>query len=129
MVVPRARERRVGRRVEGAFRLDLDQAQFGTLLQTRNLSPSGVSFHITKPVEYMTRVQLVLWLPDEQNPGGSAEFDCAGVVVRCNPVSDSDAGGLPDYEVAIFFTDLPEETTLALERYVAAHPPAEEPAD
>lgn len=129
MAEPRARERRVGRRVSGGFRLVLDPTQFGTLLQVRDLSMSGVSFCLTKPVEYMTRVQLVLWLPNAATPGESGEFDCAGVVVRCDPTENGQEGGLPAYDVAVFFTDMPDETDAALEQYVDAQPAVEDPAD
>lgn len=120
MTASRPEERRGGRRVTGAFGVGLDETQFGSLLRVRDLSTSGVSFHMAKPVEEMTRVKLVLWLPAGAEPRTQAEFPCSGVVVRSEPGAATGPGDLTDYEVAVFFTDLPQPTIAAVEGYIAA---------
>jgi len=112
----------MARRVVGEFRLGFDQSDFGTLLKVRDLSPSGVCFHITKPVPYMTKVKLMLWLPDASKNGDQNEFPCSGVVVRSEPCNGSNGSDPSEYEVAVFFTEMPRPTLAAVEAYVAVHP-------
>ena len=128
MSAGRTPERRDGLRVAGPFRLDVDDAAFGSVLRVRDLSHSGVSFHTTEPMREMTRVKLMLWLPEDAGSGAEAQFPCEGVVVRAARRAGGNPGGARDYEVAVFFTDLPAPTGTALAGYVAAQQGSTDPS-
>lgn len=128
MVHPTRRDRRLDARVRGGFRLELDSAQTGKLLQVCDLSASGVSFRITTRLPYMERVSCLLWLQDDDRPGQLGEHSCTGVVVRCDALEHADTGAEAGYEVALFFIDTPPGTLAAIAAHVAGAPGPDDPA-
>jgi hypothetical protein len=115
-------ERRKQPRVRGAAGLRLGSAPHAAGLQVKDISLSGLSFRISRPIEFMTRLMMTLILPIQSDPAGQPEtptsVPCEGAVVRCEPVHGSD---VDQYEVAVFFTHLDDTAREAVEEYVKAH--------
>ena len=65
----------------------------------RDVSASGVCFHVDRPVSEMTVLRLQLDLDSE---GDKHRVDGRGVVVRCKRISPA----LDHYEVAVFFDQI-----------------------
>ena len=65
----------------------------------RDVSASGVCFHVDRPVSEMTVLRLQLDLDSE---GDKHRVDGRGVVVRCKRI----APALEHYEVAVFFDQI-----------------------
>jgi len=76
----------------------------------RDLSTSGVCFFLDRRIPEMTVLQMQLPLGEEKTIQGS------GVVVRCQPVSPH----VDHYEVALFFSDLSEDSRRDLAEFVGA---------
>ncbi len=115
-------ERRKHPRARGTAGLRLGAAPHAAGLQVKDISLSGLSFRIGRPIEFMTRLMMTLMLPIQSDPAGRPEaptsVQCEGAVVRCEPVHGGDA---QQYEVAVFFTDLDDTARKAVEEYVKAH--------
>ena len=91
-------------------------------LDTRlsDISTSGVRFRTSAPLTIMSRVQIMLDLPDSGEPSVALE----GVVVRSDLRPDDDGNPDPDggqYETAIFFDNLSEEASAQLSRFLDRH--------
>lgn len=78
--------------------------------RVRDLSEIGLSCTFPGTVEEMTVVKIGLRLPDTGNV-----LELEGAVVRCEPL-DGDDG---DHEVAVYFTNHPEDTRDALREWVS----------
>lgn len=106
------RERRKHPRVQ-AEELPLKlHGQEGAPLRVRDISKAGVAFFSDQPIALMTRVRFTLEFPGEakQNGAGEAQASGEGVVVRCERL----APALGHFEVAVFFSELPERARQAL---------------
>ena len=76
----------------------------------RDVSASGVCFHVDRPVAEMTVLRLQL---DLGEPGEKQRVDGRGVVVRCRRISPA----VDHYEVAVFFDQIEQRDRDLLERY------------
>lgn len=99
--------------------LKLNLGDFDSMTHTLNLSASGIYCKVDKEMPLMSRVRLVLMIPDlskEERPTTSIEVD--GVIVREHPVIID--GSTRHYDVAIFFENLSPKNREIVEKYVAA---------
>lgn len=87
-----------------------DQGGPGVLNHVDNISANGVLCHTVKPIPLMTRMRIVLELPN----AGAHRIDADGIVVRCDPHEQGD----DHFKVAILFTRLSDEDHEAIRQFV-----------
>lgn len=91
------RRRHPRARADWPITLALPEGSFQARL--RDVSASGVCFHLDRPVPEMSLLAVELRLPGD---GPARSVRGRGVVVRCQQVSPA----LEHYEVAVFFNEL-----------------------
>lgn len=110
-----AQERRAHPRIrDEAPTLKLNLGDFDSMTHTLDISASGVYCKVEKEIPLMSRLKLVLMLPDEN---GAKTLEVDGVVVREHPVVIN--GHTRHYDVAIFFDNLTEKQRSLISDYVA----------
>ena len=87
-----------------------DRSGPGVLNHVDNISCSGVLCHTVKPIPEMTKMGVVLELPD---PVGR-RIEAEGIVIRCVP----DEQGDDKFKVAILYTKVDDEDLDAIREYV-----------
>ncbi len=113
------RERRRSPRIEKAIPLKLSDNTFDVLTETTNISESGAYCAVSKPLELMTKLNLVLLVPVKKNRHKAIEkINCSGVVVRREEIKDN---GKYPYRIGICFNDLSEKDKKKLHSYVRTH--------
>jgi len=115
------KERRAQPRAKGTPRFMVGLKPKGSAVQVRDISVSGISFRVSNPIEFMTRLVMTLDFPSghaSKDPTAHGSILCEGAVVRCEPVTGGNKG---EYEVAVFFTELSEHARKAIEKYVHTH--------
>ena len=87
-------------------------------VETINVSANGVYFSSRGYIAPLTRVEIVLVLPNTGGGrgGGTREVACEGVVVRTEPESPQE--GVSRYDIACFFTSIDETDRTHLESYI-----------
>jgi c-di-GMP-binding flagellar brake protein YcgR len=109
-------ERRRDLRIHGILPLKLSHSECDILTETKNISVSGAYCSVDKPLEVMTKVNIVLLLPFKKNKTKTVKkVNCKGVVVRKDYVkSDSKH----PYHVGIYFNDISERDKKTLQAYI-----------
>ncbi len=97
-----------------SLKLRLDD--FDSITHTMNISSSGVYCKLDKELPLMSRVRLILMIPDPAKEGTLKDLEVDGVVVRQHPVTID--GVIKHYDVAIFFEDLSEKDKETIAVYV-----------
>jgi hypothetical protein len=87
-------------------------------LETTNVSANGVYFTSPAYIAPLTRVEIVLLLPETigGRPHAKREVSCEGVVVRTEPESQQHHHST--YDIACFFTSISEADRADLESYI-----------
>jgi hypothetical protein len=100
-----------------AMELKLSGRDFGRL-ETINVSANGVYFKSPSYIAPLTRLEIVLLLPDAaaRSAGAKREVSCEGVVVRTQP--EAPESGASHYDIACFFTAISEADRTHLESYI-----------
>jgi len=100
-----------------AMEVKLSGKDFGRL-ETINVSANGVYFTSPSYIAPLTRLEIVLVLPQTSGgkAGGKREVACEGVVVRTEPEAPTEDH--PQYEIACFFTAISESDRAHLESYI-----------
>lgn len=96
------------------LKLRLDD--FDSITHTMNISSSGVYCKLDKELPLMSRVKLMLMIPDPAKENAMKDLEVNGVVVRQHPVTID--GVIKHYDVAIFFEDLSEKDKENIGNYV-----------
>ena len=81
-----------------------------------NISTNGIYFESPHYLSPLTKVRLELIVPDAEAPKKESPVSCDGVVVRVEPEKKSP--GVSRYNVAIFFTVVPDSSQKILDRYI-----------
>ena len=89
------------------------EGDYRAVVETKNISASGVYFTTEKEIPLMSKVIITLLLPT--NARKNAKVECNGTVVRVLPVT---ALNKTIYETAIFFDDITEKTKNIILRHV-----------
>lgn len=109
----RFQEKRSMPRIEEKLPIKVMEGDYCTLVETKNISASGVYFTTDNPLPMMSKVMITLLLP--ANTGKNAKIECNGTVVRIVPITVTDK---TIYETAIFFDDVTEKTKTIISRYI-----------
>lgn len=107
-------ERRKHPRLEGNIPVKISCEDFDLVTETRNLSCAGAYCRVSKYLEPMTKLKIHLLLPirkGEKTATKKVSFN--GVVVR----SESQPGD-KDFNVAIYFHDVPPKEKKALNDFI-----------
>jgi hypothetical protein len=111
--------RRSPRLSDDHLSLKLNIGNFDAVAHTLNLSATGVYCKVDKELPLMSRVKLVLMLPDTAKDDRSAKnIEVEGVVVREHPVVID--GQTKHYDVAIFFDNLSPKSSEIISNYIAS---------
>lgn len=116
--MPRDERRKTPRIKDEGLSIKLHAGDFDTMTHTLDISESGVYCKIPKEIPLMSRVKLMLMIPDvtkDDKPVKSVEFD--GVVVREHPVIID--GQIRHYDAAIFFDNLSPKSRELISNYIA----------
>ena len=98
--------------------LKLDTGDFNIVTHTLNVSASGIYCKVDKEIPLMSRVKLMLMLPDvSKEDTGAKGLEVDGVVVREHPVIID--GVTKHYDVAIFFEDLSPRNRESILNYIS----------
>lgn len=111
-------ERRGAPRADRDIAMKLRLGELDTAIHTLNISASGAYCKIDKEIPLMSRVKLVIMLPDPEKPEEpERKIEVTGVVVREHPVVVD--GRIKHFDLAIFFEDISQRDRDALARYVS----------
>ncbi len=114
-----AEERRKFPRIKDeGLSLKVELGDFDTITHTLNISASGIYCKVDKEIPLMSRVKLILMVPDFTKDDASVRsIETSGVVVREHPVIID--GQTKHYDVAIFFEDLSQKNREIVENYIS----------
>ena len=110
------KERRLAERVEANLAVTIKGATGEAKGKALNISTNGIYFESPYFIDPLTRVHLELIVPDPESPKKQSLVACDGVVVRVEPEHRDPA--IAKYNVAIFFTLVPDSSQKTLERYI-----------
>ncbi|MCZ6767194.1 MAG: PilZ domain-containing protein, partial [bacterium] len=90
-----------------AMELKLSGKSHGRV-ESINVSANGVYFSSPTFIAPLTKLQITLLLPESSDPESTKkhEVTCDGVVVRTEPEELQE--GIDAYEIACYFTNIPE---------------------
>ena len=111
-------ERRISQRVDKLLPIKISDLEYDVHTETKNISASGAYFPVTKPIEIMTKLNVVLLLPLNKNKTKVIKkINCSGIVVRNDEFFDPENAKFP-HRVAIYFSDLKDSDKKTLQSYV-----------
>ncbi|MDD5421914.1 MAG: PilZ domain-containing protein [Candidatus Omnitrophota bacterium] len=104
---------------DDALTLKLNLGDYDTMTHTLNISASGIYCKVDREVPIMSRVKLMLMLPDpsKNDKDVKSVIEVEGVVVRGHPVIID--GVTKHHDVAIFFENLSQKNREAISNYIA----------
>lgn len=86
------------------------RSEEGLINRIENISCSGVLCHMKRPVPEMTKMSIVLDLPEPAD----CQIEAEGIVVRC--VAEDQRG--ESFRVAILYTKVTDDAQHAIRQYV-----------
>ena len=97
--------------------LKLSGKSYGRV-ESINVSANGVYFSSPKFIAPLTKLQITLLLPESSDPQSTKKHEvvCDGVVVRTEPEEPQE--GIDSYDIACYFTNIPEAGREHLEAYI-----------
>jgi hypothetical protein len=112
-------ERRRAPRIDDeGLSLKVKGGDFDIITHTLNISASGIYCKVEKEIPLMSRVQLMLMIPDPaKDDKSSVGVEVDGVVVRQHPVIIE--GRVKHYDIAIFFENLSPKHREMISSYIA----------
>ena len=113
-----AQERRKAQRVKANLAISVSGGPEEARGETLNISTNGVYFQSPRYIEPLTKVQLELIIPARgKDSEEETSLICDGIVVRVEP--EHEDSSVSSYNVAVFFSFLPDATQKKLEKYIS----------
>ncbi len=106
-------EKRKTPRVEEKLPLKVKEGDYRAVVETKNISATGVYFTTEKPLPLMSKVSVTLLLPT--HAARNTKVECSGTVVRIIPVPSQEK---TIYETAIFFDDITDRAKAIISRHI-----------
>lgn len=114
--MPDQERRRFPRITDDTLSFKLNINGFDTITHTLNISESGIYCKLDKEIPIMSRVKLVLMIPDPEKDNPVKSIEVEGVVVREHPVIID--GKVKHYDAAIFFDTLTAKAREVISQYI-----------
>lgn len=116
------KERRKAPRIENSLPLKISYPDFDIVTETKNISSSGVYCSVSKALEPMTKLNIVILVPNTTGRYKTIrKINCEGVVVRKEESKNVKNNGKHPYFIGIFFNDIKETDRKALAAYISLH--------
>ncbi|MCM8830889.1 MAG: PilZ domain-containing protein [Candidatus Omnitrophica bacterium] len=114
-------EKRKYPRIEKSLSLKLSYTNFDIITETKNISCNGAYCAIDKPIEPMTKLDIVLVFNSDKknNKKNTKKIHCKGVVVRKELVLNDDGKYIP--HIGIYFNEIKERDKKFLASYINSH--------
>lgn len=112
--------RRYPRIHDEALALQVNLGDYDAMTHTLNISASGIYCKLDKEIPLMSRVKLMLMMPEPS--GRTKKLTIDGVVVREHPVIID--GKIKHYDAAIFFDTLTPKDRDTIALYVSRKTPS-----
>lgn len=117
-------ERRRSSRIKKNIPLKIKEASFDSVSETKNLSSSGLYCKIDKYVAPLSKVDMILLVPQPsikklEEKERCKKIECVGTVVRTELVNDPVEGDY--YNVAIFFSEIKNKDKTIIEKFIKRH--------
>ncbi len=110
--------RRAARIHDEELSLELHAGNVDAVTHTLNISASGLYCKVDREMPLMSRVNLMLMIPDASaGASQTRSVEVEGVVVRAHPVIID--GAIKHYDVAIFFDNLSPKARELITAYIA----------
>jgi hypothetical protein len=110
--------RRSPRIADEGVSLEVKGGDFDIMTHTLNISASGIYCKVDKELPIMSRLQLMLMIPDpSKSDKSTVAIEVDGVVVRQHPVIID--GQVKHYDIAIFFENLSPKHREMISDYIA----------
>jgi len=106
-------EKRSTPRIKEKLAIKVMEGDYCTVVETNNISATGLYFTTDRPLPLMSKVIITLLLP--ASSGRTSKIECNGTVVRTSPMAIANK---TIYETAIFFDDITEKTKCLISRYI-----------
>lgn len=112
-------EKRSYPRIEGNLALKLFSSDCDLVTETKNISCSGAYCAVNKNIEPMTKLDIVLLVPNgnKATQKNVKKINCKGVVVRSEHVQDN---GKQSYCIGIYFSEIKDPDRRALASYISS---------
>lgn len=111
-------DRRKHPRIVTSLPLKLTDSEFDILTETKNISANGVYCSVNKPIEPMTKLNIVILVPLKRNGKKTVKkINCQGIVVRKEYIKTN---GHHAYNIGVFFNDLGKTDAKTLTAYLHA---------
>jgi len=111
------KEKRQSPRVEKLLPIKLSISDFDVLTETTNISTSGAYFPVSRPLELMTKLNVILLIPIKKNKSKTIEkVNCTGIIVRCEIFEENIKH---PYRAAMYFSDLTDRDRKVLRSYIS----------
>ncbi|MCF7907689.1 MAG: PilZ domain-containing protein [Candidatus Omnitrophica bacterium] len=110
------KERRKSTRINKVLSVKLSDSEFDILTETKNISATGAYCPVSKPLDLMTKLRLVLLIPIQKNRTKTIKkISCEGIVVRLETTKDK---GKYPYRAGIFFNEINDQDKKSLLSYI-----------
>ena len=116
--MPQQERRKAPRIDDEELSLELHAGNFDAIAHTLNISASGLYCKVDREMPLMSRVKLMLMIPDQSDAAKEVRnVEVEGVVVRAHPVIVD--GQIKHYDIAIFFDSLLPKARELILGYIA----------
>ncbi|MDP2938892.1 MAG: PilZ domain-containing protein [Candidatus Omnitrophota bacterium] len=110
-------ERRKYSRVIKSLPLKITGEDFDIVTETKNLSPSGAYCQVSKYLEPLTKLKIILLLPFKRKEKTiTKKISCQGVVIR----TDNIPLKKDYYNIAIYFNDIQKKDLHKISDYITS---------
>ncbi len=113
------KERRSHPRIKKDIKLRVTAHGFDISAMTKNISCAGALCEVNTSIPSMTRLDILLFLPNTTSEKRTKKIHTQGVVVRSEP--NIFKKELLSTDIAIFFTDIKEKDRNAISEFVDYH--------
>jgi hypothetical protein len=93
-------ERRQHLRIQKKLALEIESRRWGLQAESVNLSSNGVYCITKRQIPLMTRLKIVIALPDDETQADTNMVECSGIVVRADASQDT-ASQNDGYRIAV----------------------------
>jgi len=111
-------ERRQHPRVNFNLPIKISDTSVDLVTETKNVSASGAYCVVNKPIDLMTKLEIIILIPlKKNNKKNLKKITCGGVVVRQDYMKNNGTG---KYSIGIYFNDIKETDRKLITSYVGS---------